>query len=119
MDTSSKVSFSTQGDVTVIHLPAELIDLLDIANAREEWRAYVQSKRPQKVVVNFDAVRTCGSEAVGGLVQLGTTIRNYGGDLKLCSMGERIREIFEICRLIPTVFELFNSTGEAMDSFER
>ena len=35
MGAPAKVSFSTQGGVTIIHLPAELIDPLDIATARE------------------------------------------------------------------------------------
>jgi anti-anti-sigma factor len=114
----AKVSFSTQGDVTIIHLPAELIDPLDIATARDAWRAHVLAHKPHRIVVNFDVVRSCGSEAVGGLVHLGTTVRNYGGEMKLCSMSERIREIFEICRLVPGVFELYNSAGEAIDSFQ-
>ncbi len=118
METPAKVSFSTRDDVTIIHLPAELIDPLDIAVARDAWRAHVQSHKPRKIVVNFDVVRSCGSEAVGGLVHLGTTVRNYGGEIKLCSMSERVREIFEICRLVPGVFELYNSAGEAIESFQ-
>jgi anti-anti-sigma factor len=119
MVTTDKLSFSTQGDVTIIHLPPELIDPLDIATAREQWRAHVLEKKPRQVVVSFDSVRSCASEAVGGIVHLGTTIRNYGGEIKLCSMGERVREIFDICRLVPTVFDVYNSTGEAVESYEQ
>ena len=53
----AKVSFSTQGDVTIIHLPAELIDPLDIATARDAWRAHVQAHKPHRIVVNFDLLQ--------------------------------------------------------------
>ncbi len=119
METPAKLSVSTQDDVTIIHLPPELIDSLDIATARQQWREYVQSEKPGKVVVDFNAVRTCGSEAVGGLVHLATTIRAYEGDIILCSMSKRIRTIFDICRLIPTVFEAHDSVGEAVEAFSK
>ncbi len=119
METPAKLSVSTEGDVTIIHLPQELIDSLDIATVREQWREYVQATKPGKVVIDFNAVRTCGSEAVGGLVHLATTVRAYGGDIKLCSMSKRIRTIFDICRLIPTVFEAYDSAGESVEVFLR
>lgn len=118
MKTATGQYIRIHDDVTVIHLPPEIIDPLEIATVREQWQGYFKTAKPLKVVVNFDAVRTCGSEAVGKLVHLATTIRGYGGDITLCSMSDRTREIFEICRLIPKVFEVYHSTGEAIDSFE-
>jgi anti-anti-sigma factor len=118
MKTRTGLRIRTQDDVTVIHVPPECIDPFDVAKARDQWNTYIKQVQPTKVVVDFDAVRMCSSETVGGLVNLAKTIRGYGGDIKLCSMSVRTREIFDICKMIPTVFELYHSTGEAIDSFE-
>jgi anti-anti-sigma factor len=118
METLSQVTVSTIEDVTVLHLPADILDTLETALAREQWTGIIDTQKPRKVVVNFDAVRCCGSEAVGGLIHLAESVRSYGGDVKLCSMSVRIREIFDICKLLPTIFELYHSAGEAVDAFE-
>jgi anti-anti-sigma factor len=118
MKTLSQVTVSTIEEVTVLHLPADILDSLETALARKQWQGIIATQKPRKVVVSFDAVRSCGSEAVGGLIHLADSVRSYGGDVKLCSMSTRIREIFDICKLMPTVFVLYHSVAEAVDAFE-
>jgi anti-sigma B factor antagonist len=84
---------------------------------RDQWFEFLDGEQPKKLVVSFDEVRIFGSEAVGVLIRVAKRVRSDGGDVKLCSMSSRIREIFDICRLVPAVFEVYHSAGEAIDAF--
>jgi anti-sigma B factor antagonist len=117
MTTPATFSVTTSKGVSVVHLPDELLSPLDVAQFREEWFVWLDETQPGNVVVDFDLVRAFGSEAVGTLIRVVKRIRSAGGDLKLCSMGDRIREIFDICNLVPTVFEVYPSAGDAVRAF--
>lgn len=117
MTTPASFFVTTSKGVSVVHLPDELLSPLAVAQFREEWFAWLDQATPDKVVVDFDLVRAFGSEAVGTLIRVVKRMRSSGGDLKLCSMGDRIREIFDICNLIPTVFEVYQSAGDAVQAF--
>ena len=119
MDSPTRFSVTAKDGIDVVQLPEELLDPLEIATVREQWFEELDKQIPQKVVVNFDVVRSFGSEAVGTLIRVAQRIRKGDGDIKLCSMGDRIREIFDICNLVPTVFEVYNSTGDAIQSFDK
>lgn len=106
------------GKVMVIKPPSEVFDRFEIVTMRDAWLEAIEYQRPTKVVVSFDQVAFFASEAIGVLLQLSKRIRQYGGDVKLCSMGRVVREIFDICQLVPDVFELHASTSDAIDAFE-
>ena len=42
METPTELQITIQDDVTVIHLPPEIIDPLDVATAREQWQGYFE-----------------------------------------------------------------------------
>lgn len=103
--------------VTIIQLPDRLLDQFEIISAGETWMDAIKSNYPTQVVVSFDNVKCCGSEAIRLLLKLTQRIRQYGGEVKLCSMGCLVREVFDICQLIPNVFELHRSTADAVMSY--
>ncbi len=113
-----RLRFSNVEDVVIVWLPQDLFELLSIVQTGEEMFRYVSHSKPMKLVISFDHVRSCGSQAVGDLIKLAKKVRAYGGELKLCSMSSRIQEVFDICRLIGPIFELYQSTGEAVESFK-
>ncbi len=109
--------FSKIEDAVVIWLPEDLFELLAIVESGEEMERFVEHSQPKKLVISFDNVRSCGSQAVGDLVKLAKKVRSYGGELKLCSMSTRVREVFDLCRLIGPIFDVYSSAGEAVESF--
>lgn len=113
----AQISFIMSGDVTVAQLPESSMDPLDLVKLREHWLEYAEENEPRKMVVDFNHVLRFSSEAVGILIRVTQRIRSTGGDVKLCSMADRTKEVFTICKLIPGMFELFNSAGEATESF--
>lgn len=112
-----RLRFSKIEDAVVIWLPEDLFELLAIVESGEEMERFVEHSKPKKLVISFDHVRSCGSQAVGDLVKLAKKVRSYGGELKLCSMSTRVREVFDLCRLIGPIFNVYSSAGEAVESF--
>lgn len=112
-----KTEFTHFDDVVVVYLPPDLFDQLAIVNTDDELLEYVNRHQPLKIVVSFDRVAKCGSEAVGRLVEVNRHVREYGGKVKLCSLNEIVYKVFEICDLIGRVFEVYPTTSDAVRSF--
>lgn len=117
MKQTHQLKFSNVDDVVIVWMPEDLFELLSIVQTGEELTKYIDHSKPKKLVISFDHVRSFGSQAVGDLIKVTKRVRAYGGDVKLCSMSTRIREVFDICRLIGPVFELYQSTSEAVEAF--
>jgi anti-anti-sigma factor len=105
--------------ITVLHLAESCLDLLTVARLERDLKAFARMHRPIRLVVNFDRVVFFSARAIGVLIQLANDVRGFGGDIKLCSMSKFTREVFCICKLIPKVFQLHNSMGEALRAFDR
>ena len=100
------LELSRLGDVNVVHLPEDLFDPLAINMMQQDLLSWVRQDQPSQVVVDFARVNKCGSAALAALTRLAQRVRSYGGDVRLCRMNERVRQVFDVCRLIGTVFEL-------------
>jgi anti-sigma B factor antagonist len=56
------------------------------------------------------------SGGLGTLVALHTTAHNAGGTIKLANLTKRVGDLLQVTKLL-TVFEVFDSEAEAVDSF--
>ncbi len=70
-------------------------------------------KKPQKIVIDLGGVEFMDSSGVASLVKLLSTTKKSGIELRLASLDERVRGVFEITRL-DTVFDIRNSVEEAI-----
>ena len=57
------------------------------------------------------------STGVGELIANYTTVTRQGGQLKLLSLTQRIRDLLVITKLL-TVFDSYDNEAEALKSFE-
>lgn len=71
----------------------------------------------KKVIIDLSRVDWMNSTGLGILISGLTTLRNNGGELKLCSVTEKIQSLLTITKLI-TVFETFDSADQAIASFK-
>ena len=71
----------------------------------------------KNVVVDLARVKFMNSSGLGMLIGGLTTMRNAGGDLRICNAADKIESLLIITKLI-TVFEHFRSLDEAVKSFE-
>ena len=70
----------------------------------------------KKLVLNMKDVKYMDSSGVGELVSSFTTVKNAGGTLKLANLDNRIHDLLQLTALI-TVFEVFDSVEDAINSF--
>jgi anti-sigma B factor antagonist len=69
-----------------------------------------------QIVLNVSGVTYIDSTGLGTLVGLYSSARAAGGDIKLCGLGQRFREVLQITKLA-TVFEVYDSEPQAVAAF--
>jgi anti-sigma B factor antagonist len=71
-----------------------------------------------RIVLNLGEVTYIDSGGLGTLVALRTTAQNAGGTIKLTNLTSRVSDLLQITKLL-TVFEVYNSEAEAIESFRK
>ena len=67
-------------------------------------------------LLNLADVPYMDSTGIGELVSVFITVRNHKATLKLVSLTDRMRELFEVAKLMQ-VFDVFDDEAEALQSF--
>lgn len=73
-------------------------------------------KGKTRLVLDLAEVSYIDSAGLGTLVAGYTTARNLGATMKLANLTKKFREQLHITKLV-TVFEVYDSVGEAVKSF--
>jgi len=69
-----------------------------------------------KIVLNLEGVDYIGSKGLGMLVELLVSARNRGGELKLASPREHIKELLRRTNL-DTIFGVYDNSNDAVAAF--
>lgn len=72
----------------------------------------------KNIVVDLSRVKFMNSSGLGMLIGALTTMRNAGGDLRICNASDKIESLLIVTKLI-TVFKHFRSLDEAVESFSQ
>ena len=67
-------------------------------------------------LLNLADVPYMDSTGIGELVSVFITVRNHKGTLKLVTLTDRMRELFEVAKLVQ-VFDVFDDEADALQSF--
>jgi len=70
-----------------------------------------------KIVLNLKHINWMSSLGVGALLKNLREVRDAGGDLRLTGLSDKIKDIFEITKLIG-VIQIFDNDVEAVESFK-
>ena len=103
---------SSAGSVTVIDVEGQLI----VGN-RQELKQKVLDELEngeRRFVVNFSETGYIDSSGLGVLVSLSKKIREQEGELRLASLNEDLRTLFELTKL-DTLFTIADSREEALE----
>lgn len=100
------------GDVMVIDIEGQLI----VGNRQELKQKILDAlgTGERKFVVNFSDTSYIDSSGLGVLVSLSKKIREQEGVLRLASLNEDLRTLFELTKL-DTLFEIADSREEALE----
>jgi anti-sigma B factor antagonist len=72
----------------------------------------------KRIVLNLGEVNYIDSGGLGTLVALHTTAHVAGGSIKLANLTKRVGDLLQVTKLL-TVFEVYNSEYEALESFRQ
>ena len=95
-----------------------LVGRLDASSAndlKEKVAALVQDKR-LNLVIDMAAIDFIDSSGLGSLVSSLRSVNKHGGDIKISSLKDSVRSIFELTRL-HRIFEIFDDTQGAVKGF--
>ena len=107
----------TSGDVVLLDLKGKIT----LGEGDELLKDKVNSLVNQghkKIVLNLADVPYIDSAGLGEVVRTYTTVSRQGGALKLLNLTKRITDLLSITKLL-SVFETFDSEGEAVRSFSK
>jgi anti-sigma B factor antagonist len=100
-----------QGQVVILDLAGE-IDMKCVVDLRGEIMSILQ-EASQVLVVNMAQVTFMDSSGVATLVEALQWCRRHKQKLKLVSLQQRVRSIFEISRL-ESIFDIYDSEEKAL-----
>jgi len=71
-----------------------------------------------KIVLNLEGVDYVSSKGLGMLVEVFVSARNRGGELKLASPHEHIKELLQRTNL-DTIFSVYDNSNDAVAAFRK
>ena len=105
----------TVGGVTILDMKGKMTLGDGDELLRKKVTALVE-KGCKKIVLNLGDVPYIDSAGLGEIVRTYTTVSRQAGSLKLLNLTKRITDLLSITKLL-TVFDTFDSEGEAVKSF--
>ena len=104
------------GDVTVLDMDGRItIGEGSVALCSATHRLLEEGKK--KILLNLAGVGYIDSSGIGELVSSYTAINKEGGQLKLLSLTQKLRDLLTITKLL-TVFDAYEDESEALSSFK-
>ncbi len=105
---------SKSDDVTLIEVEGQLI----VGNRQELKQQVLEQLEggDQKFVIDFANTGYIDSSGLGVLVSLSKKIREQGGELRLSSLNEDLRTLFELTKL-DTLFRITDDKAQALEGF--
>jgi anti-sigma B factor antagonist len=112
-----QISERDTGAVTVLDLSGKITLGEGDALLKDKLHSLLHQGK-KNVLLNLGEVQYVDSAGLGALVSAYTTMTREGGNLKLVNVTKKLQDLLSITKLL-TVFETFDSEGEAVSSFKR
>ena len=104
------------GDVTILDLSGSVRIGEGSIALRNAIRGLVEGGK-NKILLNLGGVNYMDSSGIGELVSSYTAINKEGGQLKLLSLTQKLRDLLTITKLL-TVFDAYDTEAEALSNFK-
>lgn len=113
-----KISVEYIGNAVVATMKcARILDEADIKSLEDSIIPLIEEHDYIKLVLDFSNVHFLSSAMLGLLIRINKNVTDESGQLRLCSINEKIMGVFRITRL-DKVFQIFDNSQTAIQSFE-
>lgn len=102
--------------VTLVNCQGRIVFGEESSHLRDYLKQILASSR--KLILNFSSVTYIDSGGLGTLVGVYSSARSAGADIKLTGLGQRLRDVLQITKLV-TVFEVYDNEQQAIAAFQR
>lgn len=101
--------------ISVLRLgDTQLLNFLLVNELQNELLAYVGQERPMRLIVHFGQVTHSFTAVINALLLAKKRLARFGGDMRLCSLQDTVREAYRMLNLEGTVFDIFDTLDEAL-----
>jgi anti-sigma B factor antagonist len=111
-----KIETRQADGVTIVVCTGRIVFGEEATALRDNLKRILSSTR--QVVLNLSGVTYIDSGGLGTLVGVYSSARSAGADIKLTGLGQRLRDVLQITKLV-TVFEVYDNEQQAIAAFQR
>ncbi len=106
------------GDVTVARFTdKKILDENNIQIIGSQMFGLIDEDHRSKIILDFSNVEYLSSAALGKLITMDKKAKAAKAKLRLCSIRKDIREVFEITKLTPKIFVIYEDQEQALQGF--
>ena len=109
-----KVHRTAEGDISVLHLEG-FLDAHTAPAFEQAIQAELDANRA-RLVVDGEKLTYISSAGLGVFMGFIEQIREQGGDLKICGLSPKVRQIFEILGF-QAIYDMVDTVPEAVQRF--
>jgi anti-sigma B factor antagonist len=109
-----KLDTKTTDGITVVSCAGRIVFGEEATALRSELKKILNSSK--KIVLDLSDVSYIDSGGLGTLVGVYSSARASGADIKLAGLGQRVRDVLQITKLV-TVFEVYDNEQKARAAF--
>jgi anti-sigma B factor antagonist len=111
-----RYSISERYKTTVITFKGKVMGGPDASDYMDDIKSLIDQGKTN-VVADLSKVNFMNSSGLGILITSLTSLRNAGGDLKICGASDRIESLLIVTKLI-TVFKHYKTLDEAVAAYQ-
>jgi len=111
-----KISSKNVDGVLVVSCVGRIVFGEESILLREEVKKAIPDNK--KIILNLGEVSYIDSGGLGTLVALHATASTGGSTIKLANLTKRVGDLLQVTKLL-TVFDVYNTEGEAIESFRK
>lgn len=109
-----QINLQEKNGVSVIKMTGD-IDINSSPDIKKSFDEVIAQKK-DKVVISLKDVGYVDSSGLATLVEVLKNLRAYGGKLKLASLSDKVKGLFEITKL-DKLFDIVATEEEAVNTF--
>ncbi len=111
-----KIGVKNFDDVYVLTLKGKLMGGPETTAVHDKVKELIEEDK-KKIVLDLSKVKWMNSSGLGVIMGCFTSLKNAGGELKICGATEKVKSLFMITKLV-TLFESYKNVKEAVESFK-
>ncbi len=111
-----KLTTTMQDGIVTVHCSGRIVFGEEASLLRETVKKALTKNKD--IVLDLGEVNYIDSGGLGTLVGLYTSAHQSGGTIKLAKLTRRVSDVLQITKLL-TVFEVYHTEAEALESFRQ